>query len=139
MQNHDGRQLLKVQVTPIQRAGQNFDLSPDGMSLATLQTGQLAIYHLAPLTAKDQKEIQDSLPEKNAAMIRLQANNAKVETDTGKITGSAPVNAPTVAASPAPSAPQATPAENSAQSPADEAPRKPPTLYDKDHPKPPSQ
>ena len=31
MQNHDGRALLKVQASPIQRAGQNFDLSPDGM------------------------------------------------------------------------------------------------------------
>jgi hypothetical protein len=76
LQNHDGRQLLKVQASPIQRAGQNFDLSPDGMKLAIVRNGNLEIYSLPGLTGADQKaveEVRKTQPERNDALVRLNA------------------------------------------------------------------
>ncbi len=140
MQNHDGRQLLKLQVAPIQRAGQNFDISPDGMSFAAIQGGQLAIYHLPALTAKDQKELKlalESTPERNEAMIRLQGAPGKQENEAGKLTVG--TKSSVVAVSPVAAAPVAATEPSAAQAgdPAPEAPRKAPSLYDADHPKPP--
>jgi hypothetical protein len=36
LQTYNGKQLLKVETSPIQRAGQNFALSPDGLALAVI-------------------------------------------------------------------------------------------------------
>jgi hypothetical protein len=58
MQNNDGRVLLKVQATPIQRSGQNFDLSASGMELAVLREGNIEVYALPGLTAKDRKALE---------------------------------------------------------------------------------
>src|SRR5208282_803621 len=74
LQNHDGRILLKVQPSPVQRTGQNFDLSPDGLSFTTLRNGNLEVYRLPDLTAKDQEQLKLAAadePEKNIARIRL--------------------------------------------------------------------
>ena len=74
MQNYDGRLLLKVSATPIQRAGQNFDLSPDGDKFVVLRAGNIEVYTLPGLTAKDRRALevaQASVPEKNDAMVRL--------------------------------------------------------------------
>ncbi len=140
MQNHDGRQLLKLQVAPIQRSGQNFDISPDGMAFAAIQNGQIAVYHLPALTAKDQKELKlalESEPERNEATIRLQAAPAKPENDAGKLIVSTTPAVVAASAVLAPPAAATEPAAAQAGDPAPEAPRKAPSLYDADHPKPP--
>jgi hypothetical protein len=90
VQMYDGKVLLKVMTSPIQRAGQNFALSPDGMALAivhdnttvkgpdpehdTLHDPAIEIYRLPPLTAKDQKEVAAEAalaPEPANARIRF--------------------------------------------------------------------
>jgi len=67
---YNGKQLLKVVTSPIQRAGQNFTLSPDGLSLAVIHDNAAAkgnlvthqtsieIYKLPPLSAKDAAQIK---------------------------------------------------------------------------------
>ena len=69
IQTYNGRQLLRVPTSPIQRVGQNFALSPDGLSLAvihdnaavhgeeTLHDTAVEIYDLPQLSQKDRKEI----------------------------------------------------------------------------------
>ncbi len=48
-----GRQLLTVEFGPAARAGQNFALAPDGLSLALVREGVLEIYPLPPLSKGD--------------------------------------------------------------------------------------
>jgi hypothetical protein len=69
VQMYNGKLLLRVPTSPIQRAGQNFALSPDGLSLAvihdnptihgeeTLHDTAIEIYDLPPIAPKDRKEI----------------------------------------------------------------------------------
>jgi hypothetical protein len=128
-QHHDGRVLLRVQASPIQRSGQNFDLSPDGLSFTVLRNGNLDIFHLPALTRTDLQQLQQaeaSHPERNDARIRL----------TPARDSSAAKVAPALIPSNQPEAPsrQLSPAEPTEP----EAPRKPPTLYDPEHPRPPS-
>jgi hypothetical protein len=76
MQNYDGRVLLKVSATPIQRAGQNFDLSASGMEFAVLRDGNLEVYSLPGLTGKDRKELdvaEGMAPARENEPIRLNA------------------------------------------------------------------
>lgn len=155
-QNHDGRLLLKVQATPIQRAGQNFDLSPNGMELAIVRAGNIEIYRLPPLTGKDLKQMKLAaamVPSRSDARIVLDAKPAEnyegtqqspdlPETEMkGKSTGSlgaevipgsapapSPATAPGSTVAPAHADPVGEPLHDS---------RKPPTLYDPDHPKKP--
>jgi hypothetical protein len=70
IQTYNGRQLLKVNATPIQRAGQNFALAPDGLSLTVIhdtpaqRDGEivhdtaLEVYPLPPLSSKDVSEVK---------------------------------------------------------------------------------
>ena len=148
MQNHDGRLLLKTQATPIQRAGQNFDLSEDGLSFATMQTAQvtqhgettqntkIVVYHLPALTPADEKELKlaaSAAPEKNDGVVRLfGTRQAKAEAETEKVTVHTGVTTAAPAAIVAPAATQDTIGD-----PNPDQPRKPPSLYDADHPKPP--
>ena len=133
-QSYDGRQLQKVNATPVQRAGQNFDLSPAGTALAVIQNGAIAVYKLPGLTAKDQAELkrnQAAEPPVNTARVELnsvpagskaQANESQAEVLPG-------------ATEPAPPPPPTTPAERTnvvGDIPVER--RKPPTLYDPDHP-----
>ena len=147
LQNHDGRVLLKTQASPIQRAGQNFDLSPDGLSFATVQSTQtthsdettqhtrIVVYHLPGLTSADEKQLKlaaDSIPEKSEAPIRLlTASQARRQDATPAITVRSGAAATPVATR------TATQAANEGDA-TDEQPRKKPSLYDADHPKPPN-
>ncbi len=67
-----GKQLLHVEALPMQRAGQNFTLSPDGLSLAVVHTDEIDIYSLPPLTPKDQAAVKEAQamapPETDAAV-----------------------------------------------------------------------
>ena len=147
MQNHDGRVLLKTTASPIQRAGQNYDLSPDGMSFATVQSTQtnhgdettqhtkIVVYHLPALTPADEKELKlaaDSIPEKNEASIRLlTASQAKQADTTGALTV-------TSGAATTPVATRTADLPANEGDATDDQPRKKPSLYDADHPKPPN-
>jgi hypothetical protein len=150
MQNHDGRLLLKTQASPIQRAGQNFDLAEDGLSFATVQTTQvtkygettqdtkIVVYHLPALTPADQKELKvaaAAAPEKNDAVIRLFGSpqkNTAAQSTAVTVRADTTTVAPAAATAVAPADPQ--PATGD---PSPDAPRKPPSLYDPDHPKTP--
>ena len=52
-QTESGRELLKVLCDPIQRAGQNFDLSPDGNTLAIVNAQNIDLYTVPPATIKE--------------------------------------------------------------------------------------
>jgi len=149
-QHHDGRILLKTQATPIQRAGQNFDISPNGLSFAVFHDTRLDIYALPKLTEKDRQQLKlaaTAAPEPNDARIALTrvgvaANTApapstaapSTPTDTVTVTGNTvePAAAePTVAPAPLKDQSQAV------GDPTPDQPRPPPSLYTPDHPKPP--
>ena len=166
MQAYDGRTLLKVQATPIQRAGQNFDLSPDGMQFAVFRGGNLEVYRLPALTGKDEKELklaEEMAPEPNTAEVKLNAQPVKY---TGGHESEAPAEAksdaegastPTAAAPPAEVGTAAAAARQitasastrqpevhviqngdaEAEEPGQRGPRKAPSLYSTDHPKSP--
>jgi hypothetical protein len=142
IQNHDGRILLKVQASPIQRTGQNFDLSPDGLSFTVIRNNVLEVYHLPALTSKDQDQLRlvaTSTPEPNQNRILL----VPLRTATAK--NSLP-NAPNPSAAvqsvddssnlSAPAAPKAN-AGDVQPSPDSDTPRTPPSLYGPNYPKPP--
>lgn len=157
-QTNTGRQVLRIDATPVARAGQNFALSPDGLSLAVIRTDAIEIYMLPPLTGKEREAVQRaeaSVPRMTVGAGAGSPSMPAVASPSGgsEITGATPPppQAPTAADSraaelaedpgaPASQAPAAT-------APADEAPgdsqkngqgategdeqtpRKPPTLY----------
>jgi len=152
-QGHDGRQLLKVQAQPIQRAGQNFDLSPSGLQFAVLRGENIEVYKLPPLTEKDKKALElarSMAPEPYDGPIRLGAVPVKVEERAAAAepqaatqTSNAPVPHPVSAPAALPSG-EAVPESAAAPAPAAQAegangdqqgPRKPPSLYSSDYPK----
>jgi len=80
-QAFSGQQLLTVQAQPIERAGQNFDLSPSGLQFAVLRAGNLELYRLPPTTAADQKSLQiaqASQPAPSDAPIHLNSSPMQV-------------------------------------------------------------
>ena len=154
-QTYSGRVLLRVECSPVERAGQNFELSPDGLRLAAVQetvvqhpatkddeayavhTAAIMVYPLPALTAKDQSAVRDEQalsPEESNAAIRL-STRAPAADEESKAEGAAAA-ASTIAASAAESnaAPDPSPADGggsaSAAGDAQPAtPRKPPSLY----------
>jgi hypothetical protein len=57
-QTGSGKQLLHADCSPVERAGQNFALSPNGLGLAVIHADALEIYNLPPLTEKDQTDLK---------------------------------------------------------------------------------
>jgi hypothetical protein len=91
-QTYNGKQLLKIDCSPVERAGQNFALSPDGMRLAVVRETMVShpatkdfaaytqnetaieIYPLPPLSKEDQaalKETTTLAPADSGARIDL--------------------------------------------------------------------
>jgi hypothetical protein len=68
-QTDSGKQILHAECSPVERAGQNFTLSPDGLALALVHADAIEIYRLPPLTPK----------EENA--VKLAVSSAPPETD----------------------------------------------------------
>jgi|SRR5579871_2131576 len=152
-----GKQLLRVESLPVQRAGQNFSLSPDGMSFAVLHTNEIDIYSLPPLTPKDQaavKEAQTMGPKETEAPVSLSRSVtvspspseaaappagspppglASNQANTGNASNSTPPNP----AAQDPGAPPADPppADNAAAQPSQQN-RKPPSLFSPEAPHP---
>ncbi len=162
-QTDSGKQILRVDPLPVQRAGQNFSLSPDGMDLAIVHGDSIDIYRLPPLTTKEQeavKQAQAAAPPTNDAPIRFATSTA----NTSPVTESAP-QPPTPTPQPQTPPPTAKPAaaaadttQNATTNPpattSNPAPptqsgdadpdqpephRKPPTLYNSPSDPPPTQ
>jgi len=89
-QSYNGKVLLRIDCSPVERAGENFALSPDGLQLAVVRETQVRhpatkyddaytdwqaaveVYALPPLTAQDQaavKEAQALAPVDTGARI----------------------------------------------------------------------
>jgi hypothetical protein len=151
-QTDSGKQLLHAECSPVERAGQNFTLSPDGLSLALIHADAIEIYRLPPLTSKDETAIklaQTSAPAETDLPVHFtdRPTESSEEADSTIPPESQPANAaaPTAASNVSPdstqsSHPTATP-EPQAQASGDAAPeehRKPPTLYTLPDDKPPA-
>lgn len=137
IQSYDGRQLQKVNAGPIQRAGHNFDLSPNGLSLAVLQSGNLAIYKLPALSGKDQAALKLARamePAPNAARIHLNAGAAAARAEAQTSVAETLPGAVTITA-PQPTSTGAERANMVGDVPIER--RKRPTLYDPEHPRQP--
>ncbi len=138
LQSHDGRVLLKVATDPIQRFGQNFDLSTDGRALTVLRGGNIEVYGLPPLTDKDEKELARSnaaIPAGNDAVIRLNGVPIDTEKEAAATASEKPAQKPMAPSAASPQTSQNAPAALPEASPAEpEEHRKAPSLYGPDHP-----
>ena len=131
MQNHDGRSLLKLQVTPVQRSGQNFDLSADGLQVVVVRNGVIEVYRVPGLTNADRKDVEMATaaqPERNEALVRLITEKKVAKTPVAE--------AVTVPTAPAEAAQPAPPVATVGDVHPTDGPRKAPSLYDPEHPKP---
>jgi hypothetical protein len=130
-----GRAVFHTVVTPVQRSGQNFSLSADGMQIAVIRDAALEIYQLPALSGRDKQEVKASREfalEHATGLIRLptRARVATVPaaTSTSSAAAMAPASPPAV---PAAAQTKSQPVENPVNVgdvPATEG-RKPPTLY----------
>ena len=153
-QTDSGKQILHADCTPIERAGQNFALSPDGLSLAVVHADAIEIYRLPPLTPKEEKAVelaQTSSPPENDLPVRFvnQLHPEAEEADStvqpeaqpaNAVSSAAPANQSQANTSPSnptqtdppaaatPAAERSAPAQTSGD-PAPEEHRRPPTLY----------
>jgi hypothetical protein len=154
-QTESGKQIFKMDCSPIERAGQNFALSPDGLSLGVVADGAVEVYDLPPLTSKEQAAIklaQASAPPINQLPVQLAAQTAppsdsssNAETQPAQPDSSskaAPVAAPASQAEtdttnspgktpgpPATPPSAAAPTQDASGDAQSEESRKPPTLY----------
>jgi hypothetical protein len=155
-QNNTGKQLLRADCSPVERAGQNFALSPNGLGLAIVHADAIEVYSLPPLTSKDQAELklaQASAPPENDLPVHFTAKEAtssatEADADSPERPGpQLPAAAPPTAASAPPDSNQSQPANtpeptqpppvaatpaSSTETSGDPAPgqhRAPPTLY----------
>jgi hypothetical protein len=148
-QTSSGKQVLRVECSPVERAGQNFALSPNGLGLAVIHAEAIEIYSLPPLTPKEAADVQlaeNSAPEENDAPVRFgqsEASAAAVEaasetksdpdasTATENLSPDAKDGTQAAASNPTTTPPNSTPSPSaiSAGDPPLNQPRKPPTLY----------
>ena len=148
-QTGTGKQLLHADCSPVQRAGQNFTLSPDGLALAVVHADTIEIYTLPPLTTKDESDLKlarSIAPPESDLPVHFNgpATSSSTDSDTDTVTqpnpqpapaatptpANAPANTPPASSQPA-SANQTTSNSNATQSgdtPPDQH-RAPPTLY----------
>lgn len=57
-QTESGKQILKLDCSPVEVSGENFALSPDGLSLAIIRNDALEIYKLPELNRKEQSDLK---------------------------------------------------------------------------------
>jgi hypothetical protein len=143
-QTGTGKQLLRADCSPVERAGQNFALSPNGLALAVVHADAIEIYNLPPLTAKDESDLKlarSIAPPENDLPVQFagQATSSSTDADSADqhnlqpATPTAPT--PSSNATPPPVAAQA-PASQSGDTPPDQQRRTPPTLYTPDDKRP---
>jgi hypothetical protein len=115
-QTGTGKQLLRADCSPVERAGQNFALSPDGLALAVVHAEAIEIYSLPPLTTKDQSDLKlakSLAPPENNLPVRFTGQSTASSADTSADSVTQPSPQPGTATAPAaaaPTAPTATPA-----------------------------
>jgi hypothetical protein len=110
-QTGTGKQLLRADCSPVERAGQNFSLSPNGLSLAVVHADAIEVYTLPPLTDKDAAAVklaQTSAPADTNLPVHLTGHAASSSPDTDSAAQSNPQPNPQAAT------PNASAAANSA-------------------------
>ena len=137
MSTVSGAPLLTLTCMPAARVPENFDLAPDGRTLAVLSAETIDLYSLPALSVQEQRDLADArtmLPPQGAGPVVLRRITRPAVEDQAVASEETTAQQPAVAPAPAlPGAPsEAAPTQTSAQgSPAnsgDDAPRKPPTL-----------
>ncbi|HMH12324.1 MAG TPA: hypothetical protein VK578_04385 [Edaphobacter sp.] len=116
-QTDSGKQILHVDALPVQRSGQNFSLSPDGMDLAIVHGDAIEVYHLPPLTNPEKeavKQAQASAPPTNDAPISFTTSTTNTSPATESVS-EPPTPAP--ASAPQPQAPPPSSPTNDANAP----------------------
>jgi hypothetical protein len=142
-----GKQILRVECSPIEPAGQNFALSPDGLHLALIRDNSIEIYNLPELTGKEDADVklaEAAAPEDTGLPVHflaeeqtLAGSGSAADTQSDTVGSSDAVDSltqPAVAASasatPAPESNATAPSASTAEGdPSPNQPRKPPTLY----------
>jgi hypothetical protein len=84
-QTGTGKQLLRADCSPVQRAGQNFALSPNGLALAVVHAEAIEIYNLPPLTTKDESDLKlahSIAPPENNLPVRFTGQSTSSSADT---------------------------------------------------------
>jgi hypothetical protein len=129
-QSGSGKQIFRADCVPVQRAGQNFALSPDGLSLALIRADAIEIDKLPPLTTKENADVKlaaASAPEESDAPIHFSAaETASSDTETDEDPSTA---TDSLSSSTSQAIPSDTPAQTQGGDPPPEQPRKAPTLY----------
>jgi hypothetical protein len=136
-QTGTGKQLLRADCSPVERAGQNFALSPNGLALAVIHADAIEIYTLPSLTTKDESDLKlarSIAPPENNLPVQFKGQ-ATLSTDPDS-TQPASSNQPPPQTAPRSSEsnrqpPAATPtpaSPSSGDTPPDQH-RTPPTLY----------
>ncbi len=163
-QTGSGKQLLRADCSPVERAGQNFALSPNGLNLALVHAEALEIYNLPPLTDKDQTDlklarssapVEDNLPihftDRPQPTAEAASDLQFEKQSNAQSTVATPTAAPAAPTDATPTRPPGseseTPAQSGAPNPTPAAPpttnsqseqrRTPPTLYTLPDEKPP--
>jgi hypothetical protein len=164
-QAYSGRMLFRIDCTPVERSGHNFDLSPDGMRVAVVREAEVRhkgtkdtaaymgksagveLYALPPLTDQDRSEVKamainspaDTGVPIDEALARLAASKSDAHAKSGSFADVSPAEQAT---EPPPKANTASAQQlgtATAGDPAESAePRTPPTLYGPDE-KPPDK
>ena len=111
IQNDSGKTLFHTECTPAARAGQNFALSPDGMSIAVIREGNVEIYALPQLAPQDKTALQ--LAEKTAppttdAAVDLSEISSRVPVSSSQQDAQDSLSSPDSQATPANQSPVAT-------------------------------
>ena len=146
-QASSGKQIFHAECSPVEPAGQNFTLSPDGLNIALVRDNAIEIYSLPELTSKedaDMKLANASAPEDTNLPVRF-SSETRSKTETGSNSDAEPNSgdspaavdsltppslASTRSSGPDPvSSETPTKAPAAAGDPAPNQPRKPPTLY----------
>ncbi|WP_157466576.1 hypothetical protein [Edaphobacter aggregans] len=110
-QTDSGRQVLRIDASPVERAGQNFALSPDGMSLAVVRGDAIEIHSLPPLTEKERDAVklaEASAPQDDGAMAQFGEASAGGGDVAADMTNGDSANPPA-------QAPEATPAAKTSE------------------------
>jgi len=152
-QTDSGRQILRVDAAPVVRAGQNFALAPDGMTLAVVQGSTVELHSLPSLSANEREAVklaEASAPQDDGAPMQLGETPSESTSPSAPSVAAAPSPAATSTNSPAASeaAPASSsstasspeekqdkqtvenkPAADTPDEPPADARRKPPTLY----------
>ena len=118
-QTGTGKQLLHADCSPVERAGQNFALSPNGTALAVVHADAIEVYGLPPLTDKDEAAVklaQTSAPAENNLPVHFTAQTLPSTDANATEAPSSTQPAANPAARPADAAADPTPSAPSTQS-----------------------